>query len=176
MTQQSSQDNYGARPGRKLSELIGKVLEPIVARRTGMQVELLAGWKEMVGEEFASTTRPEKIDWPRRAHEDDPFEPGTLVVACEPASALFFQHELGPIVERTNQFFGFEAIKRVRIRQKPVSSGPDKLATSGKLSNEEERRLEGALSDIDDPELRETLSRLGRGVMLRNKHSGEQSQ
>jgi len=68
---------------RSVSEIIGKVLEPVLARRTGMTLDLIKAWPEIVGEEFRETTRPEKINWPRRAHEDDPFKPAVLVVACE---------------------------------------------------------------------------------------------
>ncbi len=170
MTGQSTQDNRKNRPTRSLSEILGKVLEPVIARRTGMKLELLASWKDLVGEEFASTTRPEKIDWPRRAHEDDPFQPATLVVACEPASALFFQHELAPILERTNRYFGFEAIKRIRILQKPVSVQTTSDAPIiPNLTAEDEMRLGEILTDITDPELRDALSRLGRGVISRKK-------
>ncbi len=122
MGNQSSQDKRKVLTAASLSQVLGNVLEPVVARRTGMRLELLASWKELVGQEFANTTRPEKIDWPRRAHEDDPFEPATLRVACEPSVALFFQHDLASVTERVNQFFGFEAIKRIRIVQKPVKT------------------------------------------------------
>ena len=168
MTSQSSQDKRKRQTATSLSQVLGKVLEPVVARRTGMRLELLASWKELVGSEFADTTRPEKIDWPRRAHEDDPFEPATLRVACEPSSALFFQHELAPVTERVNQFFGFEAIKRIRIVQKTVNKSTDDnvLPVVG-LTKEEESRLDRILDEITDPKLRETLSRLGKGVLSR---------
>ena len=170
MNSQSSQDNGRRHQVKSLSQMLGKVLEPVMAKRTGMQLELLVAWEDLVGHEFAATTRPEKIDWPRRAHEDDPFEPATLIVACEPASALFFQHEIASVLERTNQYFGFQAINRIRILQKPVTR-PRHEQTAGiaKLSAEQENSLQSALSAISDPRLRETLSRLGRGVLSRNK-------
>ena len=167
---QSSQDNKRRRKAQSLSEILGKVLEPVVAKRTGMQLELLAAWEELVGAEYAGTTKPQKINWPRRAHEDDPFEPATLIVACEPATALFFFFFFAPILERTNQFFGFQAIKRIRILQKPVAEQTaEQPNLAVKLSAEEESRLKGALTEIDDPQLRETLLRLGHGVFSRKK-------
>ena len=105
---------------RSVSDILGTVLEPLIARRTGMRLDLLRIWPELVGPEFANTTRPEQIKWARRAHEADSFEPAMLVVACEPASALFFQHEQSEIIKRVNEFFGFEAVNRVKILQKPV--------------------------------------------------------
>ncbi len=156
---------------RSVSEILGKVLEPVIARRTGMTLDLYRIWPEICGPEFAQTTRPQKIVWPRRAHEEDPFQPATLVVACEPSAALFFQHEHAAILERTNRFFGFDAVKAVRIVQKPVSDlslseKPNGLA----LTHQEEAKLQELIGDVEDPELRERLEKLGRGVIISNRN------
>ncbi len=174
MANQSSQDRSKQRSGklkraRSVMELLSGVLEPVLARRTGMRLDLVRAWPEIAGEEFGDTTRPEKIDWPRRIHEENSFEPATLVVACEPSSALFFQHEQAAILERVNVFFGFQAIKRVRIVQKPVKlepAAPVELAPEP-LSKVDKVKLSGLLEEIDDPELRDVLARLGSGVLHR---------
>ena len=158
--------NFGP---RSVSEIVGKVLEPVVARRAGMTLDLINAWPEIAGEEFAKTTRPEKINWPRRAHEDDPFKPAVLVVACENSAALFFQHEHPAILERINIFFGFEAIDRITIVQKAVVSLDKKKPKETKpVTNMDEERLAMILDEIDDPVLKETLIKLGRGVLSKN--------
>ncbi len=154
---------------RSVSEIVGKVLEPVLARRAGMTLDLMKAWPEIVGEEFRETTRPEKINWPRRAHEDDPFKPAVLVVACENSAALFFQHEQAAILERVNVFFGFEAIGRMTIQQKTVvAAKSQKKIEPVKVTTDDEIRLASILEEIDDPELKETLAKLGRGVIARN--------
>ena len=151
---------------KSVSELIGGILEPVLARRAGMTLDLLRAWPELAGEEYRDSTRPEKINWPRRAHEDDPFEPATLLVACDGSIALFFQHEQPALLARVNAFFGFQAIKRIKIVQKSVNStAKSSTRTKSSLSEEEELRLAMMLDEIDDPELRTTLERLGRGVL-----------
>lgn len=151
---------------RSVSEVLGSVLEPVIKRRTGMTLDLLKAWPAIAGEEFAKTTKPEKINWPRRAHEDNPFQPATLVVACEPSAALFFQHEQAVIVERANVYFGFEAIKRVQIVQKPVIEGvKGKVDTEAPLPVSDEQRLQHMLDEIDDPNIKDTLAKLGRGII-----------
>ena len=159
----------GGKHARSVAELVGNVLEPVIARRAGMTLDLLKTWPELAGPEFSKTTRPEKIDWPRRANEDDPFQPATLVVACENSAALFFQHEQAVILERVNLFFGFQAIKRIRILQKPINRAEKPAVTSGDapLSRDEEIRLSALLDEIDDPELKDVLAKLGRGVISR---------
>jgi len=155
---------------RSVAEIIGKVLEPVLARRAGMTLDLIRAWPEIVGKEFSKTTRPEKIDWPRRAHEDDPFKPAVLVVACENSSAIFFQHEQAPVLERVNLFFGFEAIERIRILQKAVlQAKTQKASNTDPISSEEQARLEAMLEAIDDPDLKHTLVKLGKGVISKGK-------
>ena len=156
---------------RSVSEVLGRVLEPVIARRTGMTLDLYRAWPEICGEEFGRTTRPQKIDWPRRAHEDDPFKPATLVVACEPSAALFFQHEQPVILERVNRFFGFEAVERMRIVQKPVlEQQSHALKNKPGLSPQEELRLQELLGEVVDRNLREKLEKLGRGVIISGRN------
>ena len=155
------------RNAKSVTEVLSGLLEPVLARRTGMRLDLVRAWPELAGAEFAKTTRPEKIEWPRRRHEDDPFEPATLRVACEPSAALFFQHEQSAVIDRVNLFFGFQAVKRIKIIQKPVGqdAGPVTSEPEGALSIEDEARLSQMLSEIDDPDLKETLQKLGSGVL-----------
>ncbi|MEM9329870.1 MAG: DciA family protein [Pseudomonadota bacterium] len=156
---------------RSVSEALGGVLEPVISRRAGMTLDLIKVWPELVGSEFQATTKPLKINWPRRANEDDPFEPATLLVACETSSALFFQHELAPVVERVNVFFGFEAIARIQILQRPISNEPPKqVKNQSSLSHEEEARLHETVESVEDEKLRETLEKLGRGVLSSGKN------
>lgn len=154
------------KPPRKISELVGRVMEPVLQRRSGMTMDLLNAWGELAGEEYADFTRPEKINWPNRAHEDDPFKPGILIVACDGARALYFQHDLSRICARVNVFFGFSAIEKIKIVQKPVKP-PNEQSRPQKrnLSSVQDTRLNSILSHIDDPQLRDKLEKLGRGVM-----------
>ena len=167
MGQSSSYNAPGKRGkvrAKSVAELVGAILEPVIARRAGMTLDLLRAWPEIAGDEFRETTRPEKIDWPRRVNEDDPFKPATLVVACESTSALFLQHEQCAVLERVNMFLGFNAIERIRIVQKPVRSTEKKRKSRPSLNEEQEAQLDALLESIDDPDLRNALEKLGRGV------------
>jgi hypothetical protein len=160
------------RPGNPIpvSDLASALLDPVLRRRAGLSVDLVQSWPEIVGERLASRTRPEKIAWPRRLHEDDPFEPATLVIACEGPAALHVQHETGEIISRANSFLGFAAIGRVKIVQKPVSPAtPSRKKALRPLAEAERRRIESLTSGIDDPGLRESLERLGASILASAK-------
>ena len=162
------------KPARQVGEFIGKVMEPVLSRRSGMNVDLITAWPELVGAEFADFTRPEKINWPNRAYEDDPFKPGTLIVACDGARAIYFQHELSTICERVNVFFGFAAITKIKIVQKPVTGkrGVARKSSQQKpvLDANEAARLNKILDRIEDPVLREKLEKLGKGLISRSRN------
>ncbi len=158
------------RNAQPVAELAAKVLAPVIARRTAMTIDLVAAWPDIAGERHADYTMPEKINWPRKATEDDPFSPGTLVIRCDGARAVLIQHETSQIIERVNLFFGFHAIEKIRLVQKPVSRMtvktnqclPEPDAASAK-------RLDAILERIDDPQLRASLEKLGRGVMAKRR-------
>lgn len=153
---------------RQISEIANGMLDPILARRAGINTMLLGSWEEIAGPEFADCTRPEQIRWDRRQTrgtvEEGGFTPGVLTVACEGTRALFLMHCRDELIERINAFFGYPAVDRVRIVQKPVSV-PERKRRQRPLAADDARRLAGMLGDIDDPGLKAALERLGRAVM-----------
>ena len=148
-----------------VSDLAAGILDPVLRKRAGIGVGLVQSWDEIAGAQLAASTRPERIAWPRRAHEDDPFQPGTLVIACEGMAALHLQHQTGEVIARVNAFLGFAAVARLKIVQKPVAAPPRKRPSRRDLSPTETTRLDGMVREIEDDGLREALARLGRSVI-----------
>ena len=149
-----------------LGDVTTTILDPVMRKRAGMSMALLQCWDEIAGELLATNTRPERIAWPRRAHEDDPFEPATLIIACEGAAALRLQHQTAEIISRANAFLGFAAIGRIKIVQKRVTqamrSDKPSLRT---LTDGERARVASSVEPIADDALRASLERLGRSVL-----------
>jgi hypothetical protein len=149
-----------------VSDLATEILDPVLRRRAGVSIGLVQSWDEIVGPRLAGRTRPEKIQWPRRMSDDDPFEPATLLIACEGATALHLQHETAEVIGRVNAFLGFPAIGRIRIVQKPVRRTEEAARPRPRaLTPSENARLSTAVSGIEDDALREALERLGRSVL-----------
>jgi hypothetical protein len=149
-----------------VSDLASEILDPILRKRAGISIGLVQSWDEIAGPRLATHTRPEKIVWPRRMQEDDPFQPATLIMACEGFAALRVQHETGEIIGRINSFLGFNAIGRIKIVQKPVQPAvrPQKPRLRP-LSADEEDRIAGVVGGVEDEGLRDSLERLGRTIL-----------
>jgi hypothetical protein len=149
-----------------VSDLATEILDPVLRKRAGISVGLVQSWEEIVGPRLALKTRPEKIQWPRRMHEDDPFEPATLIVACEGMAALHLQHETGEVIGRVNSFLGFNAIGRLRIVQKPVANNTAAPRPRPRqLTDVERKKLSGTVGVIEDEGLRASLERLGATII-----------
>ena len=149
-----------------VSDLTARILDPVLRKRTGISIGLIQSWDEIAGGRLAARTRPEKLQWPRRMSEDDPFQPATLIVACEGAAALQLQHEAGEVIARVNSFLGFTAVARIKIVQKPVAREertPRPRLRS--LSADEKSGLARRVEPIEDDGLRIALERLGASVL-----------
>lgn len=149
-----------------VSDLATAILDPVLRKRAGISIGLVQSWEDIVGARLSRNSRPEKIQWPRRMHDDDPFEPAVLVIACESIAALHVQHETSEIISRVNAFLGFSAIGRIRIVQKPVR--PMEQVEKPKLRQlapGETAHIARVVDKIEDEGLRASLERLGASVL-----------
>lgn len=153
---------------KSLRDLTPGVLEPVIGRRVGMHTNLRLAWPEVVGDEVARCTEPMRIDWPRRVGDDEPFHPGTLVLACEPMRALFIEADSSVLRGRINVFLGFHAIARLKIEQKAGACGLGLTERSSERRNAPSSaavaQMRDEISDMADGPLKESLARLGAAI------------
>ena len=148
---------------RPLAEVLRKTLGEAFAKQGFASVELVTRWPEIVGMEIAAHSQPEKIQWPRTPQARNAPEPGILLLRVEGPAALEIQHLSDVILERVNQFFGWQAVDGVRLRQAPLSRraaprsrpAPDPAAMA---------RIAAALPEIKDAKLRQALAQLGAAM------------
>jgi hypothetical protein len=151
----------------QIAEIANGIMDPMLARRAGISTALLGSWDEIAGADFADTTRPEKIAWPRHdgSEHSTGHQAGVLTIACEGARALFLSHAQGELIERINGFFGFPAIRQIRIVQKPVSTGTRIRRPPQPLKGDAARKLSDMMEGIENEALRRAVERLGTAVM-----------
>lgn len=158
---------------RQIGKSIRDVLDPLTAKRANVDLSLSLAWQSVVGEKLAGRTQPLKIQWPPRILPDDPFRPGVLIVAAEASAALDLQYQSSELIERINQFFGYQAISRIKIEQKPILKFREKQkAVAPQISGSEMAELEDSLAKISDDGLRASLYKLGVNVIA-EKHVKE---
>lgn len=152
---------------RPLSDLIGATLDPICARRGFGSASLLSWWPDIVGTDYEKATFPESINWPKR-HDQSGADASlaVLTVRVLPSQALFFQHEVPQVLERINQFLGYQAIGRVRIIQGKIKlPEPTRRNKAIKLNDQQTAKLDAQISEIGSDELQASLKKLGAAIL-----------
>lgn len=156
----------------QIADIANGVMDPLLAKKAGINSMLLGVWGEIVGPDFADDTRPEKIVWPPRSQNADHnlesgggLQPGTLTIACEGARALFFSHQQNEVMARINSFLGFPAIARIKIVQKSIVKHEHLRKKPRKISPSEQKELNSMISSIEDDRLSAALEKLGRAVL-----------
>jgi len=163
---------HAPKGAKQLSDLVGKAMTPVCRKRGFASVDIIASWADIVGERYGTRVQPERLVWPRRPDRTDPEtppEPATLVVHTDGATALMLSHDSAQVLERINTFYGWRAIGRIKILQKPVQvkrNAPRKALRP--LTQSEEQRLEQNLEGVENDRLREALKKLGAQVIARN--------
>jgi hypothetical protein len=134
--------------------------EPVFGRYGFAYADLLTRWREIAGTDVARICEPERLKRPRRPEEGG----GTLVVRAAPGRALDLQHETSRLVERINGFYGYAAVRQIKIVQGPLKFASS-AAAKPQLTPAEADHVEAAISGIADPELKDALRRLGTGAL-----------
>lgn len=147
--------------GRTLAPFI-KELDAKFGRGAGA---LEPRWREIVGDQLARVTRPQKLTKGRGGAG------GTLELRVAGPAALLVEHQSADILKRVNLFLGEGAVERLRIAQGPVKPLPAPAA-----STQGARRRIEPLDAAAEAELRQSveaapdalkaaLANLGRAVL-----------
>ena len=149
---------------RPLRDLVGKTVGDAFRKQGFASAELVTRWTEIVGAEIAAHSEPIKVQWPRPI-EGEEREPGTLVLRVDGPAAIEIQHLTSVICERVNRFLGWRAVARIGLRQAPLRHGAVKTRRTPDAATA--ARVAATLSDVEDEDLRQALSRLGAAVKQR---------
>lgn len=151
------------RSPRPLSRMVERLTKSMLGRHGFAHGAIVTKWPDIVGQDMARHTQPEKIVFSR-----DGVSGGTLHLRVSSgALATEIQHLEPQILERINTFFGYKAVVRVKLIQGPLPRAKDQPAAKPPrpLSADEAKNLAGTVANVDDEELRQALERLGRSIM-----------
>ena len=155
-----------------LADLVGKAMTPACRKRGFASVDIVAAWAEIVGERYGARVQPVRLIWPRKPEVSDPEalpQPATLIVHTDGATALLLSHDSARVIERINTFYGWAAVGRIKILQRPVTvKHAEKRPPSRSLTKAEERKLERTLEGVHNERLRLALKKLGAQIIAKN--------
>lgn len=147
------------------------LLRRIVGKKGLVIADMLAMWEQIVGEETAAYTMPERLDFPRGQHDN-----GTLRIKVPGgAFALEVQHRERFLLEKINAYFGYKAVGGIKIIQdpslsvKPIVHRKEVENQKTLVSEEEQNYIDAMVSKIASAGLREKLAKLGQSVFNRKR-------
>ncbi len=151
---------------RALAAAAARITKPIFGKRGFAEGAILNDWETIIGPQLAAHSSPERIVFRQGERQG-----GTLHLLIDSGSlAVELQHLEPMLIERINGFFGYGAVAHVKIVQgvipPPSQDAPVSPETPRRsLDAAEEKDLIRHLANVDDPELRAALEKLGRSVM-----------
>ena len=153
---------------RSVSDMLPEIGGAAFRRFGFVQSSIVSRWKEIVGERYAGVSSPESIRFPVGRKSD-----GVLTLVVEGAHAPMMQHVAPVIIERVNRFFGYTAVARVTFRQGVVQLAKAKSRAAPPSLRPIPAELGDSLREVADPELRQVLEALARGVAASEGRSAE---
>lgn len=130
-------------------------------------------WREIVGDQLARVTRPQKLTKARGSGG------GMLELRVAGPAALLVQHQSAEILARVNLFLGEGSVGRLRIAQGPIKPLPISAAAPASRASRRPPPLDAAAqAELDRsletaPEgLKTALAALGRAVLATDPKSG----
>ena len=146
-----------ANRARSVAELLPDAGRASFRKFGFVQHSVVSRWAEIVGARYAGVSAPESIRFPQGKRAN-----GTLTLTVAGAHAPMMQHIAPEIVDRVNRFFGYPAVEKVVIRQGVVARPAPKPARPELRPVPIE--LGESLRAVGDPELRQVLESLARGI------------
>ena len=150
---------------RPLAATVGRVAKRALGRRGFAEGGLIADWRAVVGAELAASCWPERLTFPPGRKEG-----GVLRVLAAGGFALELQHLEPQVLERVNGHFGYRAVERIVIVQAPpgeaAAARPEESPAPVSPPDPADRAaLEAVLLEVDDPDIRAALQRLGLAML-----------
>lgn len=140
----------------------------VAFRRFGIaHARLSSDWEHIVGPVLAAKALPQRIDFPKGKRDG-----GTLFLAVATGWALEMQHLEPVILEKIATYFGYRAVARIHITQRPLpvtTKSPPSKPKQSPLPETTRQRLEEATAQVDNPELKAALEKLGEGIFRKNR-------
>jgi len=154
-------------PPRAIAGHVPALTRKALGKRGLAEANLLTDWPTIIGAKQAEVCQPDRLTFPRGERRD-----GTLHLRVAPVAALELQHDAPRLIERINGYFGYAAVAELRLVQAPIKKRKTAPPPRPKKRPDPARQSEMAqrLEAVEDPEMRQTLNRLGMAIL---SESGE---
>lgn len=132
------------------------LLKAHLAKRGFAQVELVTRWSEIAGSDLAAHCVPLKLSTGATG--------ATLSLLANDRAAIELQHQAPKLIDKINRYFGSTIVSKIKVVAGELPK-PAAKPQVRRLTSDEEASLAAMISKVEDPALRDALTRLGRNAM-----------
>ena len=168
MTNTPPKSNRKFKP-MKISDSLQGVNRKFLYKFGKLDYIIHAKWAEIVGSFFVQHSEPRKINSiPQSTNEKgETIYEKYLHINVTPSAAVEFQHFHNKIVEKINSYFGYKAIKGIKIHQQLIKR--ENIETKKSNVNfinikQKTREIKNAISKINDKDLEQSIVNLGLSI------------
>lgn len=141
---------------------VSKVMRPLAKKhgggRSAMALEKV--WPDIMGPRWSKISSPVRFLGGREGR--------TLIISAPGPAASLILAQSGPILDRLNTHLGSGHVFRIKVVQSRMTQPADSRLKRG-LPPRKTRQLEDSLSQIENPQLKAALEKMGRGVLSKSK-------
>ena len=153
----------------KISETLKDIVDLSSSKSNKLEFIVNAQWPEIVGNFFAEHSEPYKLNIINKNnnYNQNSLYQGILEVKITPAAAIEFQHFNDKIIEKINSYFGYQAIKGIKIHQQYVKN---EKSVKGKknvnlVQQEKDKiKIRKLTPSMSNKELEESIVKLGLSI------------
>ncbi len=141
-----------------------KVADKVFKRKFIALGRIVTRWEDIVGSKLAQQAQPQKIRYRKPKRQGGKSE-AILEIATSSANASLLIMQKGVLLEKINYIFGDNWITDIKFIHAPSNAPVRTLQKTKPLTIEEKNSLSHMLQSIEDPDLKEKLTRMGTSLL-----------
>lgn len=161
---------------KHLSKPVSKISGKLFERKFVTLGRLLQHWDIIVGKDLSKITTPVKVTYQKKGNKGAKLG---LIVSTDSSQAMLLHYRKDLILQKINQILGDKTIETLKfVDQSDAMAKSRKSATvkSRKpLTDPQKKDLSCMLEKIQDEELKQTLERFGKSLLIDGNSSNENS-
>lgn len=130
---------------RTLGEALRPAIQPTLKKR-GVEATMIEQWSSIVGPALAEQCTPGKCTFKK-----DTQNGGVLIIHTSSAYALELQYSAPLILEKLAIYYGYRAVDRIKIEQRPLANTPsDTIPNNAKKNPPDDAPMHAKFSRLID--------------------------
>lgn len=145
---------------RPISNYVSKIASLTFKKRGFFHSEIVTSWKTIVGDNLYKKCIPIKITFPPKSRSE-----GTLSLLVDGPIAVEIQYHQDSIIEKINSYFGYSAIKTLKLTQLPFDEKSERKVKKSQNEPKMGNLFENVEIDkIENINLKEALLKLRKSI------------